>query len=349
MSRWKLTPPPFLPQPFGSILHDNNLTQDTFSYTAFYCANSRLNDLSLEHSFPDPTHRTTPVSTLESTLLLHEYSLTTSNMSTSIFPSNEQQLYVVTLCGINEKLAQLGRIDVYSSLFAANQNVRHRALHFKEETSLLMEKTASIQPDSEHSQILELRNGGKTKDQGVRSDGTAFWVGTKMGTKQLSPLNHLPPALRPPILEELINCKVSKTRVQLNGHGARKEVFVVLNVWTEVKGTNLFNGDPQADLEGVYATMQEANNKVKEVASAYAEKIRRLFGMFGWRGEDAAQLCSSKCTERPDGTLSWGGLREFKMDGSDPATGAAHVSAYKRVIDLEHLEEEEMAFRFGSF
>jgi hypothetical protein len=270
-------------------------------------------------------------------------------MSTSIFPSNEQQLYVVTLCGINEKLAQLGRIDVYSSLFAANQNVRHRALHFKEETSLLMEKTASIQPDSEHSQILELRNGGKTKDQGVRSDGTAFWVGTKMGTKQLSPLNHLPPALRPPILEELINCKVSKTRVQLNGHGARKEVFVVLNVWTEVKGTNLFNGDPQADLEGVYATMQEANNKVKEVASAYAEKIRRLFGMFGWRGEDAAQLCSSKCTERPDGTLSWGGLREFKMDGSDPATGDAHVSAYKRVIDVEHLEEEEMAFRFELF
>jgi hypothetical protein len=270
-------------------------------------------------------------------------------MSASIFPSNKQQLYVVTLCGINEKLAQLGRIDVYSSLFAANQNVRHRALHFKEETSLLMEKTASIQPDSEWSKILERRNGGKTKAQGVRSDGTAFWVGTKMGTKQLSPLNHLPPALRPPILEELINCKVSKTRVQSNGHGVRREVFVVLNVWTEVQGTNLFNGDPQADLEGVYDTMQEANNRVTEVASAYSEKIKRLFGMFGWRGEDAVQLCSSKCTERSDGTLSWGGLREFKMDGSDPATGAAHVSAYKRVIDVVHPEEEEMAFRFELF
>jgi hypothetical protein len=150
-------------------------------------------------------------------------------------------------------------------------------------------------------------------------------------------------------LEELINCKVSKTPIQLNRHGVRKEVFVVLNVWTEVKGTNLFNGDPQADLEGVYDTMQEANNKVKEVASAYAEKLKRLFGMFGWRGEDAVQLCSSKCTERPDGTLSWGGLREFKMDGSDPATGAAHVSAYKRVIDVVHPEEEEMVFRFELF
>ena len=207
-----------------------------------------------------------------------------------------------------------------------------------------MEKIQSMRPLIEESKLLELCNGGKIKEQGVKDDGTVFWVGSKLGTKQLSPPNHASAAMRLPILEELINCKVSKSEVQWSGQ-ASKEVFVVVNVWQEVKGNNLFNGNPQVDIEGVYTTSKEANKKVEEVATAYAEKMRRLLSMFGWRGEDAAQLCSAKCEQRPDGTLSWGGLREFKMDDSDPATGAGHVSAYKRVIDVMHPEDGELTLR----
>jgi hypothetical protein len=261
-------------------------------------------------------------------------------MSTSTAPSNTQQLFVMTYCGINEKIAQCGGIDVQTSLLAANQNVRHSALCFKEETALLMAQTQSIKEDSKWKKLLDSLNGRDIKEIGVKDDGTAFWVGTKQGTKQLTPLNHLPLAMRPPPLEDLINCKISKAQVQWNGQNARKGVFVVVNVWTEVKPPNLMNGNPQTDVDGVYPTLQEANQKVKDIASAYAAKLGGLMNMFGW-GETAALLCSSKCEERPDGTLSWGGLREFKMDGSDPATGAAHVSAYKRVIDKVHDDNDE--------
>jgi hypothetical protein len=123
------------------------------------------------------------------------------------------QLYIATLCGINEKIPGLGALVIHSSLFVANQSVRHQAHHFKEETALIMEQTASIRPGSKWSKMLELRNGGKIKAQGVQSDGTAFWVGTKFGTKQLTALLHSVP-FQVPILEELINCKVSTAHIQ---------------------------------------------------------------------------------------------------------------------------------------
>lgn len=60
-------------------------------------------------------------------------------------------------------------------------------------------------------------------------------------------------------------------------------------------------------------------------------------------------MCSSECQTRPDGTLYWGGLREMKMDGPDPATGAAQVAVYKRVIDDVHaddVDEDLLKLRF---
>jgi hypothetical protein len=89
------------------------------------------------------------------------------------------------------------------SLLEANKNVRNRALNFEEQTSSLMEKIQSVRLVIEGSKLLELCSGGKIKEQGVKGDGTAFWAGTKLGTKQLSPPNHPSAAFRPPILEEL--------------------------------------------------------------------------------------------------------------------------------------------------
>jgi hypothetical protein len=83
---------------------------------------------------------------------------------------------------------------------------------------------------------------------------------------------------------------------------------------------------------------------VQEVANAYVEKINRS-SMFGWGGAGAL-LCRPDCTQKPDGTLLWAGLREFKMDGSDPATGAAHVSAVKKVIDVVVCADEELGLKF---
>jgi len=68
-------------------------------------------------------------------------------------------------------------------------------IHFKGETALLMAQTQLIKKGSQWEKLLDLRNGGDIKEQGVNEDGTAFWVGRKLGVKQRPPLDYLPPAL----------------------------------------------------------------------------------------------------------------------------------------------------------
>lgn len=65
--------------------------------------------------------------------------------------------------------------------------------------------------------------------------------------KQPPSLDHLPPALRPTILEELISYNITKSQVECTGQNAIKEVYVVVNVWTEVKDDDMMNGIPHAD------------------------------------------------------------------------------------------------------
>ena len=55
--------------------------------------------------------------------------------STSINPKS-QDLYIVVLFSIHEKLPVTVALDVHSSLFAANQHVRNTAARFREDNLL---------------------------------------------------------------------------------------------------------------------------------------------------------------------------------------------------------------------
>jgi hypothetical protein len=173
---------------------------------------------------------------------------------------------------------------------------------------------------------------GIHKGAGRQSRWASIWVGNVLG---------LPGS---PKVEHLVNCEVFKSQFQGEAKDStlkENEVYVVASVGMDGTLTGVLRASSQ--VESVYGSLKDANQKVQDVTAGYRAHLNSIADRFGWDSEEYFYNGRVyKEVKKEDGTLIWAALRDYSP--SDSGKGTASIAVWKRTIDqidISDVEKEE--------